>query len=601
MADAITNISQLSPGSFTFKSRASGGASGAPTHIDQLTPGSFTIKQKAATAGPAAPKVNLAQAADQNIQKPAYDISKETSLPKTIAKTVANEAKDLASTAYGIIKAPFVAAKNVAYDIPRAVMGKGQDMGAYATPGQKTITPDMKAAGYQQPGKYPLAAKSAIVAGAENAPDVVLGSTLKAISTPAIQDLTGQNNNWKPQPAKALQDIAEKPFSNILPYAALGSDTKTGELSTGSDLVDKTIEKVGSAPGKVLGKAADVLKKNVVEPVKSGYEGVTIKTPEQKIATAEKSMTEGIQKGVKPTILGKQTLSSQAKFYDNFKTGLKTIAENRDKLEIVNADGETVNKPQTNAELSQAIDQTKKTIYDQYNSMTKAATGADAKIDVSGVVKKLENTTTNLKYSPQTRAYAKSMMAEIGELQNASPDVIEARIKDLNSNLTGYYEGRTSKAQASLDAAVASNLRELLDKKIEETQGPGYQDLKNKYGALKSMEKDVNKRAIVTARANAKNLPSTLVDAWSGAEVAGGLFTGNLMPVIKGLASKGLGAYYKNLNAPDRYIANMMNDVYDAYPSASIPASVVQPAAPAPGTAVVPAGSTPTTILKPKQ
>lgn len=536
------------------------GAPPTSQDIDEISTKNGWKPVAAATAAPAPqqPKQGIFGKIDQAINKPAFDMSQNKSGPVgTLFKGLGNFAKDLGANIAGVAETPIKAVKNIVYDIPKTIFGK-QDMGAYATPGTKN----------PQAGNYPLAAKSAAVAGLKDFPDTVLGSAAKTILPPSVQLLAGVNNGFKPEPAKALQSLAEKPVSNILPLV-MGESALKGELTTGSKPIDSAVEAVGEAPKQLFNKTVTGPVKAVTEKVSSSYEGTGLpeKSLEEKVAKADKSIEEGISKGVKPTVVGKKTLEGSARFYDSAKSAVKSIAENRDKLQIVDANGEVVNKPSSNAEFAQAIDQTKKNIYKQYNDMTRAATGKDAAVPMASTISQLKSITEDLKYTPVVRKYAASKIPEIAELDGQSPQVIESRIAEYNKSLQNYYKNPTAESQvrAQVDASMAAELRRMLDSTIENTEGDGYQELKNKYGDLSAIEGEVNKRATVLARQNLKGLPD-LTDIFTGGKLIGGILTGNVAAVAEGGFGMALKTLYKKLNSPDRAISSMFDDVYDAYP-----------------------------------
>jgi hypothetical protein len=284
---------------------------------------------------------------------------------------------------------------------------------------------------------------------------------------------------------------------------------------------------------------------------------------------ADKAIQQGISKGIKPTVVGKKTLSNFEGFYDKANDAVKTIAENKNDINIVDENGEAVAHPRTAGEMAQAVDQAKKIIYKKYNDMAVAAGDAGAQFDVTPVMNKLTAITgdvdngipPDLKFNTQIRNYAENLKSEIGELHGQDPEVIEERIKDLNSSLTGFYEGRVGKAKAQVDASVAQLMREELDNNISGAVGEGYQGLKNQYGALKSIEKEVNHRAIVNARKSNKGL-FDMTDIFTGGDLAAGILTANPVLIAKGAAGKGIMQIYKALNNPDRQIDKMFRTVY---------------------------------------
>jgi hypothetical protein len=109
-------------------------------------------------------------------------------------------------------------------------------------------------------------------------------------------------------------------------------------------------------------------------------------------------------------------------------------------------------------------------------------------------------------------------------------------------------------------AKIAHKWENPINNKIKKMLHPDlegkYQELKNKYGALKSIEKEVNQRAIVDARKNVKGLID-FSDIFSGSEVVRGVLTANPATVATGAAAKGVAAWYRYLSSPNRHIKNM--------------------------------------------
>lgn len=279
----------------------------------------------------------------------------------------------------------------------------------------------------------------------------------------------------------------------------------------------------------------------------------------------ENIVKRGISKGVKPTVIGKPSLAKMDKFYNNAKTAVETIAGNKNSLNILDDAGDAVALPETAAQMAQAVDQTKKLIYQKYHNMALSAGDAGAVFNVDNIVKNLDEIISgpkNKKYSPQVRKYAESLKDEIAELAGEAPEIIEERIKDLNSSLASYFDGRVTKAKARIDASVAAAMREELDKNIIDVLGTGYQQLKKQYGALKAIEKEVNKRALVNARGANKSLLD-FTDIFTGGELVSGLLTMNPVVIAKSATQKGIKETFKMLNNPDRAIKQMFQAAYN--------------------------------------
>lgn len=370
-------------------------------------------------------------------------------------------------------------------------------------------------------------------------------NTIKMIVPQNIRDL----------PARGLQSYIQNPKNATAIENAKFLIDKYKNLSEMAKESFGTVAKIG---GGVLALSG---LKPVLEPVTTEAKVALSslgKIPESKV---EQAISKGINKGVKPTVVGKKTLARYEGFSDKASEAVKTIAENKDAIKVLDVNGEVVPHPRNAGEMAQAVDQAKKIIYKKYNDMALAAGDAGAKFDVKPVMNKLDAISKDLKYSKEVRSYADGLKSEIDELHGQPPEIIEARIADLNNSLSGFYDGRVSKAKAQIDASVANLMREELDNKISNAVGEGYQGLKNQYGALKAIEKEVNHRAIVNARKQGKGLID-MTDIFTGADLAAGVLTMNPLLIAKGAAGKGLMEIYKNINNPDRYIDKMFKTVY---------------------------------------
>jgi hypothetical protein len=308
-------------------------------------------------------------------------------------------------------------------------------------------------------------------------------------------------------------------------------------------------------------KEVPTLVKGGANTIKQAASNLMTKTPAEIDQGLTNIVQTGINKGIRPSVSGKGTAAAASDYYDRAKSGVKTIIDNKDNLALTDAEGNTVTGqlPQNLKQFSEAIDQTKKSIYQQYHDMATQAGGQGATFDSTGILSKLDGVSKDLKFSPDVRKYADDLKGEISELQGQTPEVIEARIADLNNSLNGFYEGRISKAKAQVDASVANQMRQELDNNIMNSQGPGYQDLKNQYGGLKTLEKDVNHRAIIDARQSPKGLIN-LSDIFTGGDIAAGLLTLNPALALKGIAGKGIQAWYRMSNNPNYMVGKMFKD-----------------------------------------
>lgn len=300
--------------------------------------------------------------------------------------------------------------------------------------------------------------------------------------------------------------------------------------------------------------------KNVVSDIKGA-----ISTPSaDKVSTVIK---DAYNRGIRPSVIGKGTFTKADNAASRAERAVKEIINQKDKLALTDEAGDVVQGalPSNLKQFSQAIEQAKNNIYQDYHQMATQAGNAGVTFDAKPIVSELEKASANLKNNPQVRDYAKSLIPEIQELSGQAPEVIESRIADLNRSLSGFYDGRVGQAKAQVDASVASLMRSNLDDSISKAMGDGYQDLKNKYGALRSIEKDVSHRATVFSRQNQKGL-ADFTDIFTGGEILGGtaaLLAGNpagAKSIISGLSGRFIKGKIKDLNNADNIVRRMFDN-----------------------------------------
>ena len=167
--------------------------------------------------------------------------------------------------------------------------------------------------------------------------------------------------------------------------------------------------------------------------------------------------------------------------------------------------------------------------------------------------------------SPETAQYASNLIERFSKQGSFTPEQAQQAIANMNSSLEAFYKNPTygTYRQAQIDALITNNLRESLDEVITSATGPGYAELKKAYGALKTIEKDAIKRAVVEGRKNAKGLVD-FTDIFSAGDVVMGVATGNPAQVAKGAIQKAVSSYIKRLNSPDSAIKQMFKKVEGA-------------------------------------
>jgi hypothetical protein len=141
----------------------------------------------------------------------------------------------------------------------------------------------------------------------------------------------------------------------------------------------------------------------------------------------------------------------------------------------------------------------------------------------------------------------------------------QALVQHLNAKLSAFYgRGGGSPADAGMMGVyskIAGKLREGLDAAIGNAEGPGYQALKDEYGALKSIEKDVAGRAQDVAKREPGGIVAKFANVGSIWEIVHGLATLNPASVVGGVGLKAGQVLMEKLRHPDRAVQKLFETV----------------------------------------
>lgn len=340
--------------------------------------------------------------------------------------------------------------------------------------------------------------------------------------------------------------------------------------------------------GATVGVGLGALSKRVVKPSAISPEPKAEALGLSKLAdgTAEPKLdtiiNKGVDKGIRPGVAGNRTFKQSEGYHRKAQHAVKTIVENKDALKLTDEYGEVVlGLPKNLRQFSQSIDQTKSNIFRQYDEMAKAAGESGAKVDLGSIPAELLKVANNKSLqlaAPDAAAYAQKRAAAFQNVNAATDGVTTTRnnflaaeqaqevISMFNQSLESFYKNPSydTASKAYIDSLIVNNLRKELDSVIEKSAGPGYQQLKNAYGSLKAIEKDVAQRAIVDARRNVKGLLD-FSDVFSGSQVVGGLISMNPATVGTGVTAKIISNLYKIKNDPNKIIENMFREVDKRY------------------------------------
>jgi len=272
------------------------------------------------------------------------------------------------------------------------------------------------------------------------------------------------------------------------------------------------------------------------------------------------------QRAIKPTVERAGTAPELAKYNQQARSAIDSIVANKPALRFVGEEGETAGKlPKTIEQFGDAIDQTKQSIFEKYDAMARAAGQAGARVDLHPAASELQKIAADpvvRDLHPELAKYAEDQAGRLAVRGSYSTVDAQRAIQNLNQSLKAFYKSPTyeTAGRAGVDAMVANQFRSGLDKAIEGATGPGYQALKNEYGSLKAIEKDVIHRAVFEGRKNlGGGLMGNIGDLVSADEVIRGVLTLNPAAVARGAALKGFTAFVKRMRDPNRAIEKIFD------------------------------------------
>lgn len=210
------------------------------------------------------------------------------------------------------------------------------------------------------------------------------------------------------------------------------------------------------------------------------------------------------QKAIRPPKGGTVSASQYKANMDKAAIGMEEIVHNN----------RAMNKsmPDSLVTFAEGVEEARKNVFKEYSALSKDATSKGLTVNIEPVIKDLEQ----MKSSKAVKAFGRQTVKHVDDLidqvkafQSGTPSEIEDAIRLLNQDVKGFYSGRNvglNESSAGITDTVARYLRATLDDTIEKATGQEYQALKNRYGALRSIEKDVTGAAIRDATSSGLKL-----------------------------------------------------------------------------------------------
>lgn len=271
-------------------------------------------------------------------------------------------------------------------------------------------------------------------------------------------------------------------------------------------------------------------------------------------------------KGIKPSSAWIKTTSAQEKIYDDAMDAVETIINNKNNLKFTNANWEEIvwKLPTNTREFAQAIQQTKQDIYNQYNAIAQTA-WKDTRVNVDELVDellKLKNDKAALLWNEWLETSIDNWLRWLSEIKDLSVEQAQKKIQEINQKLDAFYKNPNPNdvSKSSVDALVKNKLAESLDNSIESAlwTSSEYDSLKRAYSALKTIEKDVNHRAIVSWRQSPNSLVDSIADI-SSVESLLDVLSWSPVWAVKAIWKQALKKYIKWLNSSDNMVQKLFS------------------------------------------
>ena len=289
-----------------------------------------------------------------------------------------------------------------------------------------------------------------------------------------------------------------------------------------------------------------------------------------------KEAEEYIQKSIKPTVKWKQNTTDFNKFIDNTMDSVDAMVKHKEALQYTD-DAWNIVKwklPTNMREFSEAIDSMKRYVYQEYDDIAKQAWDAGAQVDLKKAIEALEKLKQDKAFTTANWNIVNFIDDKIDDLTRAwTMDINEAQqlTQNLNSQLKAFFKNPNlndvskNAVVAEMNKWVKTAINDSIDDvlwnaiKWWSKASAEYNELKQLYGKLVSIEDEVSKRALILARNNNKWLSQTMIDSLSAWDIAEALVSLNPWKVAKWTITKVIWDIYKYLNSPDRYLWKLFN------------------------------------------
>jgi hypothetical protein len=245
-------------------------------------------------------------------------------------------------------------------------------------------------------------------------------------------------------------------------------------------------------------------------------------------------------------------------------TAIDQVVVNRPKLQLTDEAGNVVTGqlPKSLRQFSEGLDQVKKDVFAQYDGLMRRAGVTAPPIDLAPIAAQVRvagSSTATRVVSPSVKKEADALADRLMKQGNVGLADAQDMVQHLNRKNQAFWRNPTREnvSIATIEADVAGALRTQLDQTITGLQGPGYQALRDTYGALKAVEQNVVKAVVREGNRMPKGVADYLGGISEIAHIAHGVATLNPGAIAKGVGYGAGRAYMRRMSDPNKMVQNL--------------------------------------------
>ncbi len=378
--------------------------------------------------------------------------------------------------------------------------------------------------------------------------------------------------------APIMKPIGDFINNNIIQPAANAISNIPGVQKIAQSPLGTTIEKGAEGVQNLSGIAGAIA--GFGKPSEIGTEvGTAAKTATQGVANvanrAVESVTPSLEENVGKALgfTGKMNAGSALGKTAQSTRALQTIVDNAPNIKVTDANGIEVPFNPSKATFAETLDawkQTRDAIYKQYSDLAAKAGGTGAVFtpeNFTNLETTLNNVTKNATGAFKTKAASlvKDLQENFGSIDPKTGSVIYKNtplsdMQDFVEKVNTDVNPLSDKAGAQVSLALSQQIRGLLDSKIQDATGKGYQVLRNKYADLKSVESDLVNQFKKAARGQGGTI-AKYVEGFGSLDVILAIFKGSPIEALGGAGMFGIGKMMEYLKDPTRALQRAFKQI----------------------------------------